>query len=524
VREITDDLLEAGARDAEHLEIIRGLGLRSAMIVPLRARRQTLGAITFASAESQRLYSDEDLVFASELGRRAALSIDNARLHSELASRSKELGFLADASAQLDETLDLEDTLQKIADLTLQEPVLADGCMVDVLNDSGGLRRVASATSDPEVEPILSRLREQQIDLDGAHPIAVAIRTGQIQRVDSIDEGQHRAWGQDHDYLEVVRNWPGRAAVVAPMRARGRMLGAIAIASFGDRRFGDDDVRVLRELARRAAFAVDNARLYGETEYIAERLQRSLLPPHLPEIHGAEIAARFRPAGDRNEVGGDFYDIFQTGPNRWAITIGDVCGKGPDAAAVTALARHTLRASAIRGDDQPDELLRALNDAMLVDDPTDFQFCTVAFATLDIAEGSTRLSVSSGGHPLPIVLRAGGQAESAGEPGTLLGVVPDPVLSCAEIELFRGDTLVFYTDGITEARTADGLFGYEGLLKAMRACAGCDAAEIAERIEQTMLDVQAGGLRDDVALVVAQISQGAGAPARDEGVLTALRS
>jgi len=165
----------------------------------------------------------------------------------------------------------------------------------------------------------------------------------------------------------------------------------------------------------------------------------------------------------------------------------------------------------------------ALNDAMLVDNPTEFQFCTVAFAALEVGEESTLLTVSSGGHPLPFILRAGGEVETVGEPGTLLGVVSDPVLSIAEIELFRGDTLVFYTDGITEARTPEGLFGYEGLLKAMRASAGCDAAEIAERIEQTMLDVQSGGLRDDVALVVAQISAGAGAAERDEPVLTALK-
>ena len=348
-------------------------------------------------------------------------------------------------------------------------------------------------------------MREQYIDLDSAHPVAVAMRTGQLQRVDSIDE---------HDAVH--------AAVVAPMRARGRMVGAIAIVSFGDRRFSEDDVRIVRELARRAAFAVDNARREKETNYIAERLQRSLLPPHLPNIRGVDIATRFRPAGDRNEVGGDFYDIFQTGPNRWAITIGDVCGKGADAAAVTALARHTLRATAIRGGESPDELLRTLNDAMLVDNPTDFQFCTVAFAGLELRNGSTRLEVSSGGHPLPVVLRAGGEVESAGEPGTLLGVVPDPTLSCAEMELFGGDTLVFYTDGITEARTPQGLFGHEGLLRALQTCAGCDAAEIAERIDQSMLDVQTGGLRDDVALVVVQVSEGAGSTDAGEPALSVL--
>jgi serine phosphatase RsbU (regulator of sigma subunit) len=122
-----------------------------------------------------------------------------------------------------------------------------------------------------------------------------------------------------------------------------------------------------------------------------------------------------------------------------------------------------------------------------------------------------------------VVLRANGQIESAGEPGTLLGVISDPALSCTEIDLHRGDTLVFYTDGITEARTAQGLFGYDGLLTAMRSCTGCDAAEIAERIEQTMLDVQAGGLRDDVALVVVQVSGTTDAAPRDETVLTSLQ-
>jgi phosphoserine phosphatase RsbU/P len=121
-----------------------------------------------------------------------------------------------------------------------------------------------------------------------------------------------------------------------------------------------------------------------------------------------------------------------------------------------------------------------------------------------------------------VILRAGGEVESAGEPGTLLGVVSDPTLSCAEMELFRGDTLVFYTDGITEARTPQGLFGQEGLLSALEACTGCDAAEIAERIDQRMLDVQMGGLRDDVALVVAQISESVGSADPSEPALSAL--
>jgi PAS domain S-box-containing protein len=499
--EFTDEMIRESARDPEHLEILRGLGLRSAMLVPLRARGQALGVVTLASAESGRLYTQDDLDFASAMARRAALSIDNARLHSELTERSREAEFLAAASAELDQTLDLEETLQRVADLTV--PSLGDGCMVDLLEENGTVKRVASASSDEAASAEVERLKEQRIDLDSAHPIAIALRTGTVQQV---DEG-----------------WPGRSAVVAPMVARGRTLGTIALSSFAERTFDADDVRVIRELARRAAFAVDNARLFGESSYIATKLQQSLLPPHLPEIPGVEIAARFRPAGETNDVGGDFYDIFLRGPDEWAITIGDVCGKGADAAAVTSLARHTLRATAMRGDDAPDELLRTLNRAMLSEGPLAYQFCTVALASFKVGPDSTSATVSSGGHPLPIVLRSDGTVDAFGEPGTLLGVVPDPDLTSTETELYRGDTVVFYTDGITEARTSDGMVGFGGLLSAVRSCAGCAAAEVAARIEQHLLDSQTTELRDDVALVVAQIAGADNGRVEDATVLTAQR-
>jgi serine phosphatase RsbU (regulator of sigma subunit) len=175
---------------------------------------------------------------------------------------------------------------------------------------------------------------------------------------------------------------------------------------------------------------------------------------------------------------------------------------------VTSLARHTLRATAMRGDDKPDELLRTLNRAMLAEGPLAYQFCTVALASFDVGPDVTRTSVASGGHPLPIVLRSDGTVEAVGEPGTLLGVIPDPELSSTEIELHRGDTVVFYTDGITEARTEDGMIGFSGLMSAVRSCVGCAAAEVAERIEQRLLDAETTELRDDVALVVAQIAGG----------------
>jgi serine phosphatase RsbU (regulator of sigma subunit) len=398
-----------------------------------------------------------------------------------------------------DRSLDLDRTLQRVADLTV--PYLADGCMVDLLADAGAIHRVASASADPAIQTILARLQSHELELDGAHPIATAIRSGEVQVIDELTDELRRQWAQDDGHLEDAR---ARAAVIAPMRARGRMLGTIALVSFSERRFTPEGIETIGELARRAAVAVDNARLYGERSYIASRLQQSLLPPHLPDVPGLEIAARFRPAGEAYDVGGDFYDIFETGKGSWAIALGDVCGKGPDAAALTALARHTLRATAIRAEQRPEHILRVLNDVLIAEGSSQ-QFLTVALADLRIGESGTEATLASAGHPLPLLLHADGQLENVGEPGTLLGIVPDPELHASKIELHPGDTLVFYTDGVTEARTRGGLFGSEGLESTIATCTGCDAAEVAERIEQTLLDAQIDRPRDDIAIVVVQI-------------------
>ena len=506
-REIPDALLVNGAKDDEHLRLVRELGLRSGMIVPLRARGDTFGAVTFVAAESGRMFDEDDLAFATELARRAALSIDNARLFADLEARRRELEFLASASAELDASLDLDVTLQRVADLTV--PYLADGCMVDLLDETEVIRRVASASSVDTVEPVLDRLRMHHLELDGPHPISSAMRTGRVQVIETVTDELRREWSTDEQYFDDIREWPARSAVVAPMRARGKTLGTIALGAFTDRSFGPREVATIEELARRAAVAVDNARVYSERSYIAARLQQSLLPPHLPDVPGLEIAARFRPAGEAYDVGGDFYDIFETGTGGWAIAIGDVCGKGADAAALTAMARYTIRATGIRAAQSPQRVLSLLNDVLLTEAPRE-QFLTVAYANLRVSEDSTELAIASAGHPLPLLLHADGRLEQVGAPGTLLGVVPEIELHPVVFELQPGDTLVFYTDGVTEARTTSGgMFGMEGLMSAVTACVGCDAAEVAERIESSLTDANVERPRDDIAIVVVQVS-GAG--------------
>ena len=217
------------------------------------------------------------------------------------------------------------------------------------------------------------------------------MRTGELQIVEEVSERAAPGWAAPtSSYLEDLREWPARAAVVAPMRARGQDArddrpGLVHRAASS----GPAEIAMIEELARRRRPSRSTTRaLYSERSYIASRLQQSLLPPHLPDVPGLEIAARFRPAGEAYDVGGDFYDIFETGTGSWAIAIGDVCGKGADAAALTAMARYTIRATAIRAAQRPEHVLSLLNEVLLLRHPSE-QFLTVAYANLRITRVGT---------------------------------------------------------------------------------------------------------------------------------------
>lgn len=423
--------------------------------------------------------------------------------------------FLSESSKALSASLDYETTLRRVAELAVEE--IADCCNVDVVDDSGRLTRVAPATTDPERLLLINELRATYPP-DPEAPIGTynVLRTGRSELYPEVTTELLREIARDEHHLELMRSLGLSSIMIVPMLARGRTMGVISfMASAPGRHYDSEDLALAEELARRAAIAVDNARLYGERAYIARALQESLLPPSLPEIAGVDVAARFRAAGEGNEVGGDFYDLFDTGePGRWAVLIGDVCGKGAEAAAITALARYTLRAAAMR-EPKPSAVLRALNDAM-VRQRDDDQFCTVAFGQLERNGSGARLTVSSGGHPLPLLLRADGSVGTAGRPGTLLGVTGDPALDDDTVELGPGDAVVLYTDGVTDARAPGRILSETDLAELLRGCAGLDAAAIAERIERAATEAQEGvpgngkPPRDDVAILVLRVAREAG--------------
>ena len=263
---------------------------------------------------------------------------------------------------------------------------------------------------------------------------------------------------------------------------------------------------ILRDISRRKNAEAERERLLEREQEISHTLQRSLLPPSMPEIPGVELAGRYVAFGEGMEVGGDFYDVFSVPGDHWALAVGDVTGKGPEAATLTSLARHTIRAAAAREVGNPGRVLSLLNEEILrqIDGA---RMVTVIFGELEPAAEGWTLSLATGGHPPPFILRASGEVESCDYgAGTILGAFEDPRIGGWEVLLRPGDAALLYTDGATEARAPTGeFFGEERLSEVCAGCAGLGAEEIATRIERAVVEFQRGNPRDDVALLVLKI-------------------
>ena len=371
---------------------------------------------------------------------------DRLRLSARERGAREAAEFLAEASPLLDASLDLRSTLDSLARLSV--PFLADVCVVNEIRFDE-VHRLAAAAVDPETHALVRAL-PAQYRVRHDEPLARVLETGQAEIIAGAGAP---VFGPRGGQLR-------GDAMLVPLKARGRVIGAVLFVSVSERRYGSEDLLLAEDLARRAALALDNARLYENIGSIARTLQEGLLPDRLPALAGLEFAARFRPAGDGSVIGGDFYDVLPR-PDGVDLVIGDVTGKGARAAALTGLVRHTVRTAA-RYEATPSGVLDVVNRTLVAERGESGRYCTVAFCRLDF-NGHARATLCCAGHPMPMVMRAGGTVERVGRPGSVLGWVEDPKLLDVEFELDGGESLVLYTDGVTEARTTGDAYG--------RACA-----------------------------------------------------
>jgi len=406
-----------------------------------------------------------------------------------------ELGnaFVAQAGAALASSLDYEQTLRNVAELAV--PDIVDWCAVDLLDDDGDRRTVAVAHVDPERLGLAEALRAYVPErLDPAQGLGRVLSTGEALLYPEISDETLAQAALDERHLELLRAAGFRSALIVPMRLAGRILGAMTLVSAESTRVLDRfDLELAEQIAARAAVAIENSRLYSERASIARTLQRSLLPDELPEIPGYELASIYRPAVETTLVGGDFYDVWQVGQS-WMIVIGDVTGKGVEAAALTALVRHSVR-SASEFERSPARLL-AFADATLKKRPV-LSLCTALCVRLEWGHAE----IAVGGHPLPLHLTGDGIAE-VGRYGPLLGAFPDVRWEDHSVVLEPGETLLVYTDGMTDARSQDRRrFGLERLLAAVAPLRDASAAGVLDGVEQQLSAFQSAAPADDTAAI-----------------------
>jgi serine phosphatase RsbU (regulator of sigma subunit) len=435
------------------------------------------------------------------LGAVALVSVEEAS-RARAREVQERLAFLAEANRAVTTSLDEGRTLAELTAMAV--PRLADWCAVLIRGPGDEVSTREVAHSDPDKVRLARELWERYPARfgDPDTPIGGVFETGQPLVLTRVRQSLLERVARDEAHLRILRDLQLRSAIVVPLRGPHGPIGVLVLVyAESGRRYSQADLTFVEELAQTASMALENARLHRERSHIAQTLQNSLLPPELPDIPGVEVAVRYRPAGEGNLVGGDFYDLFDVGRNSWAVALGDVCGKGPEAAALTGLVRHTIRSGASR-QQKPSKVLELVNRQIMQSDGG--RFCTVTLGTVQRSNGDLNVTVSCGGHPPPLVVRPG-SVKAADCAGTLLGVFAEPELGDSPVRLEAGDAIIFYTDGVVERFERDGEAGDARLVALLWETEGLDAAGIADRIYREAVLGEPEAPRDDMAVVVLRL-------------------
>ena len=437
----------------------------AAIRLPLPVSRPWSGELEIAAPVNEFVAPLAGLV-AERLG----LYLENERLRLAELRRETWLTYMAEASELLAQSLDIELTVALIPRLVV--PRLGQWCAVHLIDEWGAMSLAAATHADETATPdLLDSLGTAADELRAAADTTASVPLG-----------------------------AGLDGFAFPLVARGQRLGVLSAGRHADHRQDPGEMSILEDIARRAALALDNARIHFERRRVAHMLQQSLLPPALPEITGVDVAAEYVPTGDEVEVGGDFYDVVEMPDGRWLFVIGDVSGKGVQAATVTGLVRDVIRVLVADGRSLP-AVLATVNETLGARGGG--RYCTLALAAVGRAlDGALDVTLHLAGHDRPVLVDAAGHATFPGSGGTALGLLDTVSSPQTQLRLAPGDTLVFYTDGVTERRRGAELYGPERLRTAAAPLAGYPAGVVAAQLRGATLAFSAEAPRDDIAILV----------------------
>jgi PAS domain S-box-containing protein len=466
--------------------------------------RRADGSVISVHAIDSPLYDAQGaLVGIVSAGVDATLQRRAERLATETTRAAQVSQFLADCGTALASSVDYEDALAALARSCV--PFLADLCLVDIA-EAGSVRRVVAVHHDPAQQELVDELEARYPpDPRGTHPAIEALRSGKTAVSPVMSDDFLRATTRDDAHYRIVKALNFQSYICVPLIARGRTLGAVTLVVCDtDRPFEDADLDLVKDVAWRAALVLDNARMLSDSSHVAQVLQASLMPPSLPNIPGIELAARYVAFGAGMEVGGDFYDVLNVGRGAWLFALGDVCGRGAEAAVVTGSIRHTLRSAALEIR-QPGRLMAVANDVLLLDRSDGALFATLLCGILRPQAQGARIVLANAGHPPPVLVRADGGVEVLRHGDTIIGAFENLTWSSRSLVLHDGDLLVAFTDGITEARRHGELFGPERLTDVVRAARARPIEEIADRVIEAVRAFAGHEPSDDLALIALRV-------------------
>jgi serine phosphatase RsbU (regulator of sigma subunit)/putative methionine-R-sulfoxide reductase with GAF domain len=475
-------------------EAAHASALTTGFAFPIEHDGELLGVIEMFRVRPEPIDAEQSAVLAG-IGAHLGQYLDRARSRERRARSETRLRLLTQANSLLARWLDYPEALDDLCALLI--PELAEACVVDLVEDSA-LVRVGQAYVDPDHADAAERLEElAPLDTIAAGPMTV-VRSGQSLVYEDIGSEEMALGLPDNVPADLIARLSPTSSMIVPLMGRGTAVGTLTLSRRGGR-FEDEDRRFAEELGRHVGLAVANSQLFEREHAIAAALQQSLLPPTLPLVPGLEVAARYEPGGTRLAVGGDFYDLFPTAPGQWYAIVGDVCGTGAEAAAITSQVRYTARALASRVAG-PRELLAEINLALV--DRNDSRFCTVLVAQLAVDDDRVRVVLASGGHPPPVLVSRQG-TRLVEVRGTLLGVYDRVVHDEVHLELGPGEALALYTDGVTESRDPEGRqLGEERLVELLHACVDEHAEKTATQVIEAAVHHAAFGPADDIAVLV----------------------